>query len=92
MTPGATSIADAFRTTLDLFDTGLDLMRHNLRQSHPEAGDWLAVRPSQRAPSRGSTRDADLAVALASDAQEVGHARSEQNSSERPTSRRVLTS
>jgi len=47
-------MADAFRTTLDLFDTGLDLMRQNLRRSHPEAGDeeierllheWLLDRP-----------------------------------------------
>ena len=48
------SIADAFRATLDLFDTGLDLLRQNLRRSHPEAGDeelerllrtWLLDRP-----------------------------------------------
>jgi hypothetical protein len=48
------SIADAFRATLDLFDTGLDLMRQNLRRGHPEAGDkeierllrdWLLDRP-----------------------------------------------
>jgi hypothetical protein len=48
------SVADAFRTTLDLFDTGLELMRQNLRRSHPEAGvdelerllrEWLLVRP-----------------------------------------------
>jgi len=53
--PSATpSIAVAFRTTLDLFDTGLDLMRQNLRRSHPSAGDevierllrdWLLDRP-----------------------------------------------
>ena len=50
----APSIGDAFRTTLDLFGTGLDLMRQNLRRSHPEAGDdeidrllrdWLLDRP-----------------------------------------------
>lgn len=48
------SIADAFRTTLDLFETGVDLMRQNLRRSHPEASeeeierllrDWLRARP-----------------------------------------------
>jgi hypothetical protein len=48
------SVADAFRATLDLFDTGLALMRQNLRRSHPEAGDeeiegllraWLLDRP-----------------------------------------------
>ena len=58
MPPTATSIADAFRTTLDLFDTGLDLMRQNLRRSHPEAGDeeierllreWLLDRPGAEA-------------------------------------------
>jgi hypothetical protein len=47
-------VADAFRTTLDLFDTGLELMRQNLRRSHPESadteierllGDWLLDRP-----------------------------------------------
>jgi len=48
------SVADAFRTTLDLFETGLDLMRQNLRRSHPKAGgeeielllhEWLLDRP-----------------------------------------------
>ena len=48
------SVADAFRATLDLFETGIDLMRQNLRRSHPEACDqeiellvheWLLDRP-----------------------------------------------
>ena len=48
------SIVDVFRTTLDLFDTGLDLMRQNLRRRRPEADDqeiaqllerWLRYRP-----------------------------------------------
>jgi hypothetical protein len=48
------SASDAFRTTLDLFDTGLDLMRQNLRRDHPEADEdeidrrlrqWLRERP-----------------------------------------------
>ena len=48
------TIADAFCTTLDLFDTGLELMRQNLVRTHPEAGDeeidrllrdWLLERP-----------------------------------------------
>jgi len=48
------SVVDAFRTTLDLFETGLELMRQNLRRRHPEAGDeeierllheWLLDRP-----------------------------------------------
>ena len=55
----ALSVSDAFRTTLDLFETGLDLMRQNLRRSHPDAGDeqierllsdWLLDRPGP--PSR----------------------------------------
>lgn len=33
------SASDAFRTTLDLFSTGLDLMRQNLRRDHPQADD-----------------------------------------------------
>jgi hypothetical protein len=50
-------VANAFRTTLDLFETGLDLMRENLRRSHPDAGDeeievllhkWLLDRPGAK--------------------------------------------
>jgi hypothetical protein len=50
----ASSAADSFRTTLDLFEVGLDLKRQNLRRSHPTAGDeeierllreWLVDRP-----------------------------------------------
>jgi hypothetical protein len=33
------SVADALPATFDLFETGLDLMRQNLRRRHPEAGD-----------------------------------------------------
>lgn len=48
------SVADALRATLDLFDTGVALMRQNLRRSHPEMGEeeierllqqWLSDRP-----------------------------------------------
>ena len=48
------SASDAFRTTLDLFGTGLDLMRQNLRRDYPQADDdeidrrlrqWLHERP-----------------------------------------------
>jgi hypothetical protein len=48
------SVADAFRSTLDLFETGIDLMRQNLRRSHPAVDDeaierllqeWLLDRP-----------------------------------------------
>jgi hypothetical protein len=48
------SFADAFRMTLDLFETGVNLMRQNLRRKHPDAddgeierllGEWLRHRP-----------------------------------------------
>lgn len=48
------SVAEAFRTTLDLFATGLAMKRQSLRRSNPEAGDeeieqrlqqWLLDRP-----------------------------------------------
>jgi hypothetical protein len=48
------SEAAAFRTTLDLFEAGLELMRQNLRRIHPKAADedierfldeWLLERP-----------------------------------------------
>jgi alkanesulfonate monooxygenase SsuD/methylene tetrahydromethanopterin reductase-like flavin-dependent oxidoreductase (luciferase family) len=47
-------VADALRATLDLFQTGLDLMRQNLRRRLPDATDgeiqrlldeWLRHRP-----------------------------------------------
>lgn len=33
------STRDAFRTTLDLFNAGLDLKRQNLRRDHPQANE-----------------------------------------------------
>ena len=45
---------DSFRMTLDLFQTGVDVMRHSLRRRHPDAldqeierrlGEWLRERP-----------------------------------------------
>ncbi|MCE2515232.1 MAG: hypothetical protein J4F37_09520 [Acidobacteria bacterium] len=50
----AASVAEAFRTTLDLFDAGVALQRQNLRRQHPDASDeeierllvrWLRHRP-----------------------------------------------
>jgi hypothetical protein len=47
-------LAEAFRTTFDLFDAGLDLMRQNLKRADPSANDdeidrrlvkWLHERP-----------------------------------------------
>lgn len=54
----ASSLADAFRMTLGLFETGVDLMRQNLRRTHPGSGeeeierllnDWLLHRPGAEA-------------------------------------------
>lgn len=35
----AVSVAESFRTTLQLFDAGVALQRQNLRRQHPEASD-----------------------------------------------------
>ena len=52
------AVAEAFRATLDLFQTGVDLMRQNLRRRHPSATDqeidrllqqWLHERPGAEA-------------------------------------------
>ena len=54
MAPSTTRVADALRATLELFDTGVALMRQNLRRTHPDADDtdldrlleaWLHERP-----------------------------------------------
>jgi hypothetical protein len=55
MVTTTTAIASgALRTTLDLFETGLELMRQNLRRRHPNAtpdeidrllDNWLRDRP-----------------------------------------------
>jgi hypothetical protein len=54
MAKTAASIAQAFRTTLDLHETGVALMRQNLRRADPQATDqeihrrlceWLHTRP-----------------------------------------------
>jgi hypothetical protein len=48
------SAFEAFQATLDLFETGVNLMRQNLRRAHPRAGEdeidrllrqWLVQRP-----------------------------------------------
>jgi hypothetical protein len=48
------TVSEAFRTTLDLFETGLVLMRQNLRRANPDATEeaieelltaWLHERP-----------------------------------------------
>ena len=54
MDSASSPVIEAFRATLDLFQTGVDLMRQNLRRRHPEAAeehierllhDWLIDRP-----------------------------------------------
>ena len=54
----APSISDAVRTTLDLFQAGVDLMRQNLRRRCPDAHEheidrllqeWLLERPGAEA-------------------------------------------
>lgn len=67
------SPADAFQTTLELFDVGLDLMRQNLRRSHPEAAGaeierllngWLRERPGAELGD-SSGRPVDVTTRLA---------------------------
>jgi hypothetical protein len=54
MSSTSSTAAQAFRATLDLFETGVALMRQNLRRAHPEATEeeidgllasWLHDRP-----------------------------------------------
>jgi hypothetical protein len=54
MASSPSSVADALKTTLDMFGMGLDVMRQNLRRRHPGAtdeeverllGEWLVERP-----------------------------------------------
>jgi hypothetical protein len=57
VTTTSSSAGGAFRTTLDLFETGVELMRQNLRRSHPNAtqqeierrlDNWLRDRPGAK--------------------------------------------
>ena len=66
------SVHGAFRTTLDLFSTGVELMRQNLRRDRPQASEdeidrrlseWLQERPgavSGDSPGRVVDIDARL--------------------------------
>jgi hypothetical protein len=56
--PVPSSVSEAFRATLDLFQTGVDLTRQNLRRRHPDADEreierllqeWLLERPGAEA-------------------------------------------
>lgn len=69
MPPRPSPIVDAFRATLELFETGVDLMRENLRRCHPEAAEeeierlldaWLLERPgAESGDSSGRPVDVD---------------------------------
>jgi hypothetical protein len=57
MAPTIPSVGNVFRTTLDLFETGLGLMRQNLRRERPDATEqeierqlhqWLQDRPGAK--------------------------------------------
>jgi hypothetical protein len=72
--PTTPSAADAFRTTLDLFETGLGLMRQNLRRDRPDATEqeierrlheWLQDRPGAEFGDRSSTGSGRPSSALA---------------------------
>lgn len=52
--PGKITPSDAFRTALELHDTGVRLMRENLKRAHPAASEeeiaqrlraWLGANP-----------------------------------------------
>lgn len=54
MDSASSPVIESFRTTLELFQTGVDLMRQNLRRRHPDADEadierllreWLLDRP-----------------------------------------------
>jgi len=67
-----TSAADKLRTTLDLFDAGVTMMRQNLRRADPQADEatikarlqeWLTTRPgAEHGDAEG--RPLDLASRL----------------------------
>ena len=64
------SAAAAFRAALELFETGVDLMRQNLRRQYPDAtaaeierelADWLHRRPGAESGD-GPGRIVDLGL------------------------------
>jgi hypothetical protein len=73
MAPHAQSPAAAFQAALDLFETGVRMMRQNLRRQYPDATDaqieqrlgaWLRARPGAEfgdCPGRVTLRNSHLA-------------------------------
>jgi uncharacterized protein (DUF2267 family) len=69
--PAIRSSGEALRTAMDLFETGLEIMRQKLRREHPDASDhelrerlrrWLHHRPGAEAgdcPGRAIELSAD---------------------------------
>lgn len=73
MDSATSPVIDAFRATLDLFQTGVDLMRENLRRRHPEAAEedierllhaWLLERPGAESGDCPG-RPVDVSIRLA---------------------------
>jgi hypothetical protein len=73
MDSASSPVVEAFRATLDLFQTGIDLMRQNLRRRHPEAAEedverllheWLIHRPGAESGD-SSGRPADVSTRFA---------------------------
>jgi hypothetical protein len=73
MESASSPVVQSFRATLDLFQTGIDLMRQNLRRRHPQAAeedierllhDWLLERPgAESGDSAGRPVDVDTRLA-----------------------------
>jgi hypothetical protein len=73
MASSHSSIVESFRATLDLFQTGVDVMRQNLRRRHPDASDeeldrlvraWLLERPgAESGDSAGHAVDVNTRLA-----------------------------
>ena len=73
MESSPSTVVESFRATLDLFQTGVDVMRQNLRRRYPEADEeeigrllrrWLLERPgaeSGDSPGRAVDVNARLA-------------------------------
>lgn len=73
MASSSSSVVESFRATLDLFQTGVDVMRQNLRRRYPEAHgeeieqllrDWLLERPgAESGDSPGRAVDVNTRLA-----------------------------
>lgn len=73
MDSASSRVIESFRATLDLFQTGVDVMRQNLRRRHPQAAEaevdrllyaWLLDRPGAESGD-GPGRPVDVSIRLA---------------------------